>query len=144
MTKEYSIACTEVLEILKHLPKYQQEKIPKSEIDFYEENKDRGYNFRFDTSKSFNEQQISNMANAIIITIFRDYFANEQQKSVLKSIINENNRKIEYQKRLKYNPDRIFENTEKNTDIQIIEVSENKSFFRKICEKIKIYLNKKK
>ena len=43
MNNTYSLSYVEVLEILKHIPKEDYEKIPKEKIEFYENNKDKNY-----------------------------------------------------------------------------------------------------
>lgn len=50
MDKKYAKAYTEVLEILKHIPKDEYEKIPKSEIQFYESNYDKNYKYMYNES----------------------------------------------------------------------------------------------
>ena len=44
----YAEAYTEVLEILKHLPKVQYDKIPKDKIEFYRKNCDASYHFQLE------------------------------------------------------------------------------------------------
>ncbi len=41
MNDTYSCSYVEVLEILKHLPKEQYEKIPKEKIEFYQNNMEK-------------------------------------------------------------------------------------------------------
>lgn len=105
---KYSRAYTEVLEILKYLPKNEYEKIPKEKIEFFERNKDKSYNFFIKPQIELEKQNISIEANSIIITIFRDYFASELQKEKLKIILEQNENKYQEQLREKYNPDNIF------------------------------------
>lgn len=137
MTREYSIACTEVLEILKQLPKEERDKIPNDEIEFYEENKAVDYVYKFDKNKPIEDQNVSKMANAIIITIFRDYFADETQKKLLSEILKENVRKVENKRREKYGPEKIFEKSsnENNNNMPIIK-EVKKNIFQKILDKI--------
>ena len=74
---DYRIACTEVLEILKHMPKRQVAKIPKNIIISMERAKRYDYRFRFDKSKSVNEQNISKTAKKILSGFYRDYWADK-------------------------------------------------------------------
>lgn len=46
MNNTYSKAYTEVLEIINHFSEEEYKKIPKEKIDFFEENKDKDYNFK--------------------------------------------------------------------------------------------------
>ena len=103
MTSNYKKAYTEVLEILSHLSK---EEI----IDYYKENMDVDYAYHIDPQKPLDEQYISSEANAILVTLFRDYFANESQKDVLKKMLDLNQEILERVKKEKYNANDIFKN----------------------------------
>ena len=105
MNDNYARAYTEVLEILNYLPNEEYNKIPKWKIEFFNKNKDNNYIYTFDKLEN-----ISKEANAIIVSLFRDYFATPIQKEKLDKILNQN--EIKYQENLseKYNPDSIFKN----------------------------------
>lgn len=94
MIDNYNKACTEVVEILKTLPKGQYEMIPKSEIEYYKSKADMDYKFTFDASLPLDKQDILRETYAILITIYRDYFLDENQKSVLKDILSLNSKKM--------------------------------------------------
>ncbi len=157
MNNTYAIAYTQVLEILKHIPKYEYNKIDKAKIDFFEKNKDINYSFTIDENKPLNVQDISEEANAILVSLYRDYFATEKQKEILNNILEENEKIYQENLRKKYNPDDIFKKettqTAENTTIenideinseqtQLIEYKEN--IFTKIIKKIKsIFLKNK-
>lgn len=150
MTNSYSRACTEVLALLKYYLKDDDyNKIPKDVIAFYEKNKDINYEYKIDTSLTLEEQQISEKANAIIVTIFRDYFASETQKEKLERILINNDKVIEERKREQYNPNDIFKNNkieeieEEQTieDTQMIEYREE-NILNKIINKIKGFFEK--
>ena len=84
----YSMACTEVLAVLKHyLNSADFNKIPKEKIEFLEQNKDCNYKFSINKNIPLEKQAISEMANSIIVTLYRDYFASEKQKETLKEIL---------------------------------------------------------
>lgn len=121
----YAKAYTEVLEIIKHFPEEEYNKIPKEKIEFYKDNKDKDYVFVINPEIDLSEQNISPEANAIIVNLFRDYFATEEQKVKIKEILDLNQKKEEQEKREKYNPDDIFKKANKNTEITNIETSEN-------------------
>lgn len=107
---EYAKAYTEVLEILSHLSQEEYAKIPLEKIRFYKKNMDKNYSFKIDPKKDLAEQNISKKANAIIINLYRDYFATEEQNQKIKEILYCNQKKIEQEKSEKYNPDAIFKN----------------------------------
>lgn len=143
MDKKYAKAYTEVLEILKHIPKEEYDRIPKTEIHFYENNCDKNYKYIYDESLDVKDQNISREANAVIISIYMNYFANEKQKSIINEILKQNTIKSEKEKSEKYNPNNIFtEHSSENLPIEINNSKEN--FIRKILNKIKsLFVSKK-
>lgn len=153
MTTNYARAYTEVLKILKFLPNDEYEKIPKKKIDFYEKHKDNNYIYTFDVSKSLDTQNISREANAIIVSLFRDFYATEMQKQKLNNILVNNENKYQNELREKYNQDNLFlnnnlkkdeiiENENMNHSMQMIEYKQEK-FITKIIKKIKAFFQKK-
>lgn len=134
----YARAYTEVLEILKHFPEEEYKKIPVEKINFYKNNMDKNYKFTIDPEIDLANQNISKEANAIIVTLFRDYYATEEQKVKINEILDLNQKKEELEKRKKYHPDDIFKNNEqlhKNSEIsdtstQLVEYKE--PFFIKL------------
>lgn len=86
----YSMACTEILEILKYLPNEDYKKIPEEEIDFFEQNKETGYNFKFNENVSFEEQVILPETQAIIVKLYRDYFCSDEDKLTIDRYIHIN------------------------------------------------------
>lgn len=144
ISKNYSKAYTEVLEMIKHLPENEYNKIPKEKIEFWERNKDNKYKFVINPQIELEKQNISIEANSIIVTIFRDYFATNLQKEKLKIILEQNENKYQEQLREKYNPDNLFENrkkecmnpyVEKNTSLFVVKREEN--FFKKLINYVK-------
>ena len=128
MNNNYSKAYTEVLEIIKYFPEEEYSRIPKEKIDFYKKNMDKNYNFKINPEIDLSNQDISAEANAIIINLFTDYFATENQKLKIKEILDSNQKKSDQLKREKYNPDNIFENKHpKLTEIPLKEDNNNTS-----------------
>ena len=121
----YARAYTEVLEIIKYFPEEEYTKIPEEKIEFYKNNMDKDYDFTINPEIDLSEQNISKEANAIIVNLFTNYFATEEQKVKIKEILDLNQKKEEEEKREKYNQDNIFKN--KNTKAQIInqEIPQN-------------------
>lgn len=87
MRDDYSKACTEVIEILKLLPKQQYEKIPLEEIEYYKKNADPEYKFVFKLGVPLAEQKILRTTYAILVTIYRDFCIDDNQKNVLDEIL---------------------------------------------------------
>ena len=76
---EYRMACTEVLEILKHMPKTQVEKIPDNIITSMKRSKRYDYRFKFDKNKTLTEQNTSKTAKNILSGLIKrimKYFNN--------------------------------------------------------------------
>lgn len=143
IASKYAKAYTEVVTILNNLADEEYSKIPKQEIEFYKNNMDKEYKYTLDPEKSLSEQNISIEANAILVAIFRDYFASEKQKETLNKILVDNQKKTEKEKEQKYNPYNIFSKTneENKTDTAMVEYKE--SILKRILGKIKCYLFKK-
>lgn len=108
MTNIYKKAYTEVLEILSHIPEEEYCKIPKEKIDFYKKHMDKNYIYNINSKLELSKQNISEEANAILVSIFRDYFATDRQKQILQKLLNKNQEKLEQSKREYYNVDNIF------------------------------------
>ena len=54
----YANAYTEVLEILKYIPKEDYNKIPKNKIELYETYSNKNYNFIKNTDKTLDEKNL--------------------------------------------------------------------------------------
>ena len=136
MNNLYAKAYTEVLEIINHFSEDEYKKIPKEKIDFYEKHKDRKYDFKINPNIDLAEQNISRKANAILVSLFRDYFATAKQKEILKNLVQQNQEKLEKEKYLKYNPDNIFNKSNSNINdskdkVALVEIK-NEVWYRKI------------
>lgn len=137
MNNSYAKAYTEVLEIINHFSADEYKKIPKEKIDFYEKHKDREYDFKINPNIDLAEQNISRKANAILVSLFRDYFATAKQKEILKNLLQQNQEKLEKEKYLKYNPDNIFNKSYDNNindskdEVALVEIK-NEVWYRKI------------
>lgn len=139
---KYVIAYSEVLEILKHIPLEDYNKIPKTKIEFFKTNADNEYTFNYDPSKTLEEQNVSNITKGIIILLFRDYWATEIQRNKIIAKQNYDRMKLEEKK---YNPDNIFinhyknpftDNTENNQELALIKTN-NMKWYKKIWKLIK-------
>ena len=121
MTNAYAKAYTEVLEILSHFSAEEYSKIPQEKINFYKSNMEKNYEYKINPDIDLSKQHISKEANAILISIFRDYFANDKQRQTLSNLLNQNQEKLEDIKREKYNSDNIFSDNNKNTAVDNAE-----------------------
>ncbi len=153
MNNSYSRAYTEVLEIINHFSEDEYKRIPKEKINFYEENKDKDYNFKIDPNVDLAEQNISQNANAILVSLFRDYFATDKQKEILKNLLQQNQEKLELEKYQKYNPNNIFNNkayrdnsdnlNDSKEELALMEIK-SQTWYRKILDFFKSIFKKSK
>ena len=143
--REYSIAYTQVLEIIKYLKTEEYDKIPKEKIELYEENKAKDYGFELDLTKEL-EEQITEETKAVISNLFVDYIATKQDRQ---EVLEEYNKKIFEEERkkqeIKLNP--LFENKPKpiqqeENQTQLIEVKKE-GIFNKIINAIKKLFKRK-
>lgn len=121
MTNTYARAYTEVIEILNHVSREEYSKIPIEKVEFYKNNMDREYTYSINPKVDLSKQNISKEANAILISLFKDYFADEKQKSTLENLLRQNQLKEETEKAEKYNPNNIFK--DKTTKVEATEKS---------------------
>lgn len=108
MNNSFAIACTQALEILKYLPQDEYEKIPQDEIEFLESQKDSTYKFEIDKNIQLQEMNISKEANAIIVILWKKYFASQDEKKKLYNILKQNYQIEEERKKEQYSYDNLF------------------------------------
>lgn len=148
MEDNYKKAYKEVVEILKFVSKENVDKIPKEMLDMFEEEQDKEYNFKVDTTKSFEEQELLEETKAIFSNIFRDYWANDYQRKVI--IEKENTDRIKLEEE-KYDSKDLFKNNQKNFNKQNnngkvdvnLTVVKKENLFKKLIDKIFKSLKKK-
>lgn len=146
MITAYKRAYTEVIEIIKYFPNEEYAKIPLEKINYYKENMDKDYNFQINPNIELEKQNISREANAILVTLFKDYFATDRQKEILNNLLKQNQQILEEQKQEKYDPSNLFMQSktqqqnivtiqENNSENSLVEIKEN--FFTKFINFIK-------
>lgn len=148
MEDNYKKAYKEVVEILKFVSKENVDKIPKDMLDMFEEEQDKEYNFKVDTTKSFEEQELLEETKAIFSNIFRDYWANDYQRKVI--IEKENMDRIKWEEE-KYDSKELFKNKQKdfnkqnnNDKVDVnLTVVKKENLFKKLIDKIFKSLKKK-
>lgn len=148
MEDNYKKAYKEVVEILKFVSKENVDKIPKEMLDMFEEEQDKEYNFKVDTTKSFEEQELLEETKAIFSNIFRDYWANDYQRNVIIEKENMDRIKLEEEK---YDSKDLFKNNQKNFNKQNnndkvdvnLTVVKKENLFKKLIDKIFKSLKKK-
>ena len=93
MIVTYEMAYVEVLAVLRnYLSNEEFSKIPQEKIDFFEKYKDKNYTFELNKELPIEKQNISKKANAILVILYRDYFADDNQKKILQQILELNDK----------------------------------------------------
>ena len=145
ISNTYAKAYTEVYEILNYLDEEELSKIPQEKIEFYKENRDKEYKFQINPTMNLDRQNFLRETYAIIISLFRDYIATDNQKVGLDKLLMDNQEIKENEKREKYNLDEIFKNRKKEIESNNlpmpIEVKKEK-FLKQIIDYIKSWFNK--
>ena len=127
----YANAYKEVLIVLNNLTKEDYAKIPKEYIEFLTANCNNDYEFNYDNSKTFEEQELLDDTKYILFGLFERFGATESQKERIKAFRNNYYNKLEIEK---YNPDDIFEKINKNTETTNIEKYENETKLKEYKE----------
>jgi len=150
MNNAYAKAYTEIIEIISYLPEKELKKIPQEKIDFYNNNCDKEYVFKIDPKIDLKEQGISKEANAILVSLFRDFFATDKQREILDSLLKQNQEKLEQEKYERYNPNEVFKKQEKiieekETNNELLPVNiEKEKWYIKILDFFKSIFKKSK
>lgn len=117
VSKELSEAAVELNVILENTAPELVSKIPKKFIAFLKEIASKNYIFKYDNTKSLEEQEIQPKTKGLLALIYKDFLCDSQEKQEYINHISLVTEKIEQRKREKYNPDNIF-NNKKNDNIQ--------------------------
>lgn len=131
---EYKIAYSEVLEILKYISKEELNKVPKDMLKMFKTNASNENQFIYNPNKTLQEQNVSEIARAIIAILFRDYWTTENQKQ---KILDKQNLDREKMREEMYSPDNIFQKhniqqKENSTTNEIAMVEYKESIFTKL------------
>jgi hypothetical protein len=133
----------EVLEVLKYASNEEYEKIPKEEIEYYEQNKDKSYDYTFDSENT----EISNNACVMLVKLYLKYIASEDEKAEIIQDLKKNSELIEEEKNKSFNPDELFKRKKdevedlQNDNTQLVQYVELK-WYKKIWNKIKNIFSK--
>ncbi|MCI8276463.1 MAG: hypothetical protein HFJ46_00745 [Clostridia bacterium] len=140
---EYAKSYKEVWEILKFVPKKYFEKVPSNLVRFFEENMDSEYEYKVNPSMTYLQHKKSDITEAILGNIFRDYWANPAQREfILKK--EERDRKV-YEEKVRdlYDPENIFSKKEEEiikikSEPLLPELKKN-SFINELINKVKSF-----
>ena len=143
-TNEYSVAITEVLYILKYLPKDMTSNIPSDFLEFFNENAISTYKPDFDLYKGLDSVKLNHKTKILLAIIYRNYICSEQERLDYDKILIQNENEHQIKLKEKYNTDNIFKETktEKNSDNINKLVIYKKSYFTRFKDFIKKILHK--
>ena len=118
MEDSLSKAFTEVYEILKVTPIELTSKIPTKFRKIIEENRDKEYKFQLE--EPFNEKDLKEETIVILGLIYRDFFADPEEREELQLKDTEAIKKVEEEMQQKYDMENVFENrkSKNNTNNQ--------------------------
>ena len=143
---KYANAYTEVYEILSCLNEEEYKKIPEELIEVFEENRNYDYEYEINDEQDLTKQPMLIETRAILLNIFRDYLATQEQKEKIKQWLRADMEYIENQKKEKYSTE-VFEDTNpkeksSNENEKLPVEIKKQSIFRKIINKIKSFFGK--
>lgn len=110
VSKELSEAAVELNTILEYTSQDVIDKIPKKFLTFMKEIASTTYQFKYDTSKPLEEQNIKPKTKGLIALIYKDYLCDEQERQEYLNTVSRIMGEIEQEKRELYNPNNIFKN----------------------------------
>ena len=104
----YHKALKELSEIIKFFPRNEYRKIPKTFVNFIEENKDDNYQYMIEHIDDFQNQAMLDETRVLLSIVYRDFIASNKEKKQITDM--EKNELLEEEERIreKYNPDNIF------------------------------------
>ena len=115
-------AFSETYDVITHMSKEMQEKIPKSFINLIKENRNLDYKFNIDYSTDIKKQLLKE-TNVILSLIYRDYLCSSEKRKELLAIDIEEIRREEKSSQEKY---QIDFDSRKKVKLQDVEELKNK------------------
>lgn len=140
MTSTYSRACTEALAIIDCLADEEYNKIPIEKLRFLEDNCDPSYLFKIDSDVELAEQNVMDETYAILLAIYRDDFATENQRKILNTLLIQNFNEKEEEKKEKYTKYQELHGEVHKAEKSVPEValvSVEKKWYTKVFEFVK-------
>ena len=123
----YANVYKEVLVVINNLVKEDYEKIPKEYIEFLEANCNKDYNFEYDNSKPFAQQNLLDDTKYILFALFEKFGATNLQKEKIKSFVTNYNRNLENQNGKIYEDKEIKQN---HSSMQTQNIQEEKQMVK--------------
>jgi hypothetical protein len=145
LDKKLSSSFSEVDDIIKHMDRKMQEKIPNTFKKFIKENCDLSYDVNIDYSRNLNDQ-IQKNTKVIISIIYRDYLVEGERKRQLqeldsKAIEEKYNIDNIFNKKNKVNTNSELEKDNNENNVTLVEANVQSNFIKKFINKIKKWLH---
>lgn len=131
-------AFSETYDVINHMSKEMQEKIPKSFINLIKENRDLDYKVNIDYSKDIKEQLLKE-TKIILSLVYRDYLCSSEKREELLALDIEEIRREEKSSQEKYKIDYDSRKKEKLQDVEELKNREQETLPIKV-EKDKWYI----
>lgn len=131
-------AFRETYDVINHMSKEMQEKIPKSFINLIKENRDLDYKVNIDYSKDIKEQLLKE-TKIILSLVYRDYLCSSEKREELLALDIEEIRREEKSSQEKYKIDYDSRKKEKLQDVEELKNKEQETLPIKV-EKDKWYI----
>ena len=147
MNKNVSQIYSEVYQILNLLGDEYISKLPNKLSIMLKEKRDLNYNPEYTDEIPIYEQNVKKETMAIIVLLYLNYWCkDENEKQVVKNILQKNEEEYQANLREKYNPDKIFENNlskneETNSKEETAIIPYKESIFIKLLNKLKKIIN---
>lgn len=147
VSREYSIAATEILELLNYMPEDLIKEIPVQLINFFNQVSIEDYKLQFDVSQGIENINLTDKTNALLAMIYRNYLCTTKEKQEFDENLFRNEQKYQEELQEKYSPDYVFKNSLENVqkeNSQITELIEYKDvkWYQKIFGRILKLLKK--
>ncbi|MBO5348855.1 MAG: hypothetical protein J6A89_03435 [Clostridia bacterium] len=142
-------AYKEVFEILKYVNKDELNLISKEFIDMIQKNMNNDYEYKYDESKEFENQNLLRETKVIFAYIYLNFWANPEEKKRIQLKFKNDIRQAEKIKKEKYNVNNLFaERNNKKDDInnnknnEMATIMHKDTFINKIKKLLKRILKK--
>lgn len=135
MKNSTNMVYNEVLEVLKYASKEEFDKIPKEKITYFEENKDKSYDYTFDSENT----KISKNASVMLVKLYLKYIASEEEKAEIEAELKKNSELVEKERNTLFNQEELFKKQNDNIkekEEQLVHYEKLK-WYKKIWNKIR-------
>ena len=138
--EEVNKSFVEVFEILKHMSPGNVMKIPEDIRNYIRDNRDNNYIWKYDETKDFKNQNISEDTLAMLAYLNTEYMLDEERKQLMKQIYKINQQKLEKEKGEQYNSDSLLKKSNNKEENKIAEYKEGlfvkiKRMFKNLFQK---------